>query len=286
MPQLLFAFIFNYFILLITVGAVITIYYPYSWYSYAIPFAILMVFALIGYSPIGCKILVLFMDRRKASNREIKQLKPILNDVLDRYNALYKGNYKIDEINIHIQESHELNAMALGYNNIIVTTGLYKTATDEQIHAVLAHEFAHLHYKDSVYNCSLMYINLINKVVLKIAYLLFDIWQFIMALLACIPIAGVVFILIMYLGYLFLFPFVLLNKLGDIGINLITNWNGRTVEYRADSLAGKLGYKKGLIEFLEIIESMQITKHSWWQRLQQSHPPTMFRIDRLDRLED
>ncbi|MEJ9251471.1 M48 family metalloprotease [Bacillus thuringiensis] len=77
---------------------------------------------------------------RRATKREVEQIKPILDDLCQRAG--------IQDLVLCVADEPFPNAYALGSKTVCVTKGLLKTANEEELAGILAHELGHLKYGD------------------------------------------------------------------------------------------------------------------------------------------
>ncbi|HDR5277533.1 TPA: M48 family metalloprotease [Bacillus thuringiensis] len=73
---------------------------------------------------------------RRATKREVEQRKPILDALCQRLG--------IQDLVLCVADEPFPNAYALGSKTICVTKGLLKTANEEELAGVLAHEIGHV----------------------------------------------------------------------------------------------------------------------------------------------
>lgn len=130
---------------------------------------LLYLFSLfIALSPIGESIIRWQLGCKKVTD-------PVIKERLDRifYEVYNKANISnpelVDDIEIFMTNDMYMNAFATGRKTICVTRGLYENLDDEQIEAVLAHEFSHILYKDTDLLLIIMVSNIIMNFVLIIA---------------------------------------------------------------------------------------------------------------------
>jgi Zn-dependent protease with chaperone function len=240
---------------------------------------------VIGISKIGHYILHFFLGGRNAIGREQAKLIPLLNEVITTVNNKKNTNYTPTNIRIKIKDIKEPNAQAFGKDTIIITDGLLKTANDEELTAVLAHELGHLYYKDSV----ILSATICGSIATKILVWLYGIYVIITTALATIttkitflketaPLAIVfaIFPIIIFL------PIIAFNWLGLRILNLCLLFMSRHYEYRADKFAKEMGYQTGLISFLEKVQETTEHDKGMLGKIFASHPAPMKRIGRLE----
>lgn len=244
---------------------------------------ILVTALLISVSPLGDRIVSLFLTTRKKSLREEQKINPLLEHIKD----LYRQKYGHDlDITVCVMDEPHIDGMSLGRQTTAISTGLLKTTSDNEITAILAHEAGHLHHKDSVLALALLVAGL-PTVLLN--YLLSGFFR--RSLGSSSGTASPIGLLIgsaLLILFLSLFAYyVVFWVMSFLVLWLIrifeisTQWK---IEYRADKFALQLGYAPALIELFERIEDEDI-RHStgFLSKYFYSHPPTALRIDRLER---
>jgi len=174
------------------------------------------------------------------------------------------------------------NAFAIGKNTLILSRTLYETASDEELAAVIAHEFAHLHNGDSHKLGIALGVSIIS---LTIAAVSGFILTFTTELAKNAKEAGgyVIFfgiVFIVFAAFFRLFVWV-----GNGILRLVMLFVGRKQEYEADKFAVKAGYGAGMVAFLDKIKNMEFGKATHIiARIYDTHPPIMLRIGELEKL--
>ena len=222
------------------------------------------------------------------------RLEPLFDEV---YNAAKAENPELpDDIELYIQHENEPNACAMGRRTVCVTDGLL-SYSDNQIRAVLAHEFGHLAHKDTDLLCVM---NVANS---------FIHWffVFIWIVLGIIKVIEIIITFLFHiitgtkprlLGIIFnaLFTFImfgtvkLAEKLWNVIGNTFLMMSARGSEFRADLYAKKLGYADELIEFFETLPDAYVGKRTpaklFFSKLTtigHSHPATWRRIENVNK---
>lgn len=278
-------FIFNGFIL----GCFYNIAYAFTnlastktglipeWVFYTLGYVTSGVFTLIGISAIGHAFIRLFIGARKPIQREKQKFEPLLIEVLEKMNSIMHTDFKIENMHILIKDVKEPNAQALGSDTIIITDGLLKMASDDELKGVLAHEVGHLYYKDSVILIAILF----GSFATRVCAFLTIIYTAILSVLT--EFKGYAILLVfLVVPILFLLPLVAINWVGQKLLNLSLLFMGRRYEYRADKLAKDLGYEIGLISFLEKVQAVNEHDNSFLGRIVATHPVPMKRIGRLE----
>lgn len=252
----------------------------YEWILWDAAFVISAALTIIGYTRFATFAISIFIPGRKMVGREKARIEPLLSDVIINNNKEYGTSYRLEDFRIKISDEKIVNALALGYNTIIINRGALDAFNDEQLRAILAHEMGHLFYRDSVRSVSLIFSSFATRVVMWVysLYLVFATafsknakgeHASAMALASWIPV-------------LFFLPVIFLNWIGTRVFNLLNMTMSRGAEYRADAFAASLGYKADMISALEVMDSISITDNSFISKLMATHPAPMQRIGALE----
>lgn len=253
-------------------------YWEYAMMGYGT--AVLL--TLLGVSKVGHAFLKLFLGGRDPIGRERKIIDPLLKTVLETANRKKDSTFTVENIHLLIKDTKEPNALAFGYNTIMLTDGLLKTSDEEELKAVIAHEVGHLYYKDSVTLIAIIFGNFATRVCMWIYAIYSAITTFIMAVSSRIGGVGGIFILLLFVPVLVLLPVVIINWIGQKILGYTLLWHGRKTEYRADLFADELGFGKGLIGYLEKVNMITESDNSFFGRIASTHPAPMKRIGRLE----
>jgi len=222
------------------------------------------------------------------------------------FNEVYEKARKLnpsisDNIRLFIQkESAEANAFAVGRRSICVSGGLL-VLPDEQIKAILAHEFGHLANKDTDLNLVVNIANLFMNFLFLIGWAVLIFYKIVCWILSLImglagETAGAITGKLMELVFT-LMSFVLIrlvqyiwNIIGSLFIKLAS----RGAEYEADEFAYNLGYGEDLTAFFKTLpDSVHRRGIAGFGRLIRNtvealatlgdtHPATWKRIERLE----
>ena len=102
--------------------------------SFLIVFIVYAVSLIIGFSPLGEKLLrLLNRIRSLETKRETEYLQPLFDEVYERAKEKYK---KLKKIEICVIDNMTVNAIALGRRTIAVTKGAIQTFTEDELKAV------------------------------------------------------------------------------------------------------------------------------------------------------
>lgn len=237
-------------------------------------FAILLYFisVVIALSPIGEWILRLQTGSKALKRREhLDRLMPLFNDVYGKAVALYPAISK--NIKLYINEEESYNAFATGRNTITINRGLLQ-CSDDQIKAVLAHEFAHLAHKDT----DLLLLITVGNFIVNAVFLFIRAVAFVVGIAVSIAnesIGGVIttFLIDIVLG-------LMMRLWTKVGVLLVLHSN-RNQEFIADKFAYELGFGNDLAFVIDNYRS-QPSKGPW-AALMSSGPSI---DDRIAKLQD
>jgi len=235
----------------------------FKWPALALGAAIIILSTRAGDVIIG-----LCLPTRKQALREQQKLDP----ALERLRAVYQDKFGLAmSPKAYVMDLPDINGLAFGRKTIAVSSGLLKTAHDEEIAGVLAHEIGHLHHRDSFFSVAIMaaaYPVYILSILMG-AFFFFTWGIGLVALLCFAPI----FAALCLGGWLLIGLDMLLEK--------VIRW---PLEYKADLFAAEMGYAPALISLFERIEDEDVRgQEGFLAKYAYSHPPTALRIDRLER---
>jgi len=255
-------------------------------------FEYIMVKDFIGILPIiyGCSLFLVTLPFGETILRLKTKASPIKGlgntRIINLFNEVYSLAIKKSKIRLsrHVKlyfiNDNSINASALGFRTLIINTGILN-CSDNQIKAILFHEFSHLIEQDSIHNV----IFKLGNIVLLFFYLVLRTILFLIAY--CFT--GVIFLILEkneddYNPSKKVNTFF--NKTVDKAYNL---WNlfGQVIcmhtlrlgEYIADDFAKKCGYGKELSDILMLGKSKEFLGAN---ELLLTHPPVEKRIERLN----
>ncbi len=247
--------------------------------SFLIVFVVYAVSLIIGFSPLGEKLLrLLNRVRPLETKRETEYLQPLFDEVYARSKEKYK---RLRKIEICVIDNMTVNAMALGRRTIAVTKGAMQTFTEEELKVIMGHEVAHLVHGDTM---ACMYA-IIGNGILSVFVLLARLF---LLLLDWVQSAfngkrGFLSILILLLKLYFEFSIWLLN----FGLQVILSVNSRKNEFQADMFSYAIGYDSDMIEALYLLEKISLGDNSTIiQKMIASHPRITLRIKKLEELDE
>jgi heat shock protein HtpX len=223
----------------------------------------------IALSPIGEFILRYQTGSKKITRKEFRdRIEPLFNKVYEK--ARQKDPSLPDDIQLFINYDNSPNAFATGRKTVCVTQGLL-ALPDEEIEAILAHEFAHLSHKDTD---MLLVISVGNLIVTGI-FLFIRI------------VSGIALAIASRRAWVALAVDGLLAGLmwvwTKIGVLLVLA-SSRNNEYEADRFAMEIGYGSQLASALDKLTGYEAPKVGLWRALHSSHPETHDRIGKLQEL--
>lgn len=250
------------------------------------PAGLLGAVIIIMSTPIGDMIIGLFLATRKQTLRDEEKLSPILGMLKDRYKEKFG-------LSIHpktlVMDLPGIDGLAYGRRAMAVSTGLLKTAQDEEIAGILAHEIGHLHHRDGFFNIAFLVASIpfytIQYFLGGVVFSMFirdeksDGGDFLFSLvLAIVLVAFLAYHASIFLG-LWVIGWPIIGAI--ILLQRSIQW---PIEYKADRFAAEMGFAPALISLFERIEDEDVRgQEGFLAKYAYSHPPTALRIDRLER---
>lgn len=247
--------------------------------SFLIVFVVYAVSLIIGFSPLGEKLLrLLNRVRPLETKRETEYLQPLFEEVYARSKEKYK---RLRKIEICVIDNMTVNAMALGRRTIAVTKGAMQTFTEEELKAVMGHEVAHLVHGDTMACIYAIIGNGILSVFVLLARLFLLLLDWIQTVFN--GKRGFLSILILLLKLYFEFSIWILN----FGLQVILSVNSRKNEFKADMFSYAIGYDSDMIEALYLLEKISLGDNSSIiQKMIASHPRITLRIKHLEEFDE
>ena len=245
--------------------------------------------ATVALSPVGEWLFRLFNGCKKIEDPEIlNRLEPLFMEVKERAKSRH-SDFIIDEgITLYIRDDDDINAFAMGRRTVCVTYGLL-SLSDEQIKAVLGHEFGHLATHDTDLTLLITVGNFIITAIVTVIRIGLAIYNFIVSVVAAF--AGDEGALVGALNSLAsLITTLCINGLmwlwTQLGILLVMK-SSRDAEFEADAFSCDLGYSEALLSFFRILDGFERRagkKESGdiFAALSASHPDTAKRIARIE----
>lgn len=226
-------------------------------------------------SDVGEWVMRLLEDvRHIATFTEKDRLLPIFDEVKNRAMTVTKNVE--NKVKLYIIDTPAINAYTIGKHTIAVTRGAMSFFDDEQIEAVIAHEFGHIANGDGQVS---MFVEIASSVYMYMVLAFTKLLAFIEALSEKTFIGS-------FVGFIKTIINLMLKYFLQVLVILVAS-NSRKTEYRADKFAYDLGYGDTLISALYSLYDMQISdKRSLAEKLEASHPKTAYRIEKLEALEE
>lgn len=258
----------------------------------AISIGIYIVIACLAISPVGETILRWQQGCKKIEDVEIlNRLEPLFMEVKETAQRKHPDMQVSDKITLYIREDDDINAFALGRKTVCVTTGLLN-CSDEQIKAVMGHEFGHLVTHDTDLILLITVGNFMIAATVTIIKLVILFWKLIFSLAglvlggsdgAIVRIGGAIATVLTIL-----FVDLVMWIWTKIGVLLVMK-SSRNAEYEADAFSCDLGYSEGLLSFLKLLQPAHVggsksvkSKLELFSVLSDSHPKTSLRIQRIE----
>ncbi|MFU8797323.1 MAG: M48 family metalloprotease [Gammaproteobacteria bacterium] len=286
MPLLLIL-AFNWFVMFFVLQIVVGFFHSVKQYEAFLlvgaSFLIVCGLAFLFNSSMGQWILRLISGARKTITREDTKLNPVIERVQDAI----KTTFGFEHLPVHVMvvDSPLPNAFAIGKQTLVVSRGLYETATEDELAGVIAHEFGHLHNGDSHKLGIALGVSLVSMVSAGVASIIAVFLQGFSKFFEAM--GGDAGKFLALFGYFFIFVaafFLLFVRLGNWMLKLSMLFVGRKQEYKADEFAVKVGFGSGLLSFLDKLKNMQFEEaKGLFARLYDTHPPTMIRIDAVEK---
>lgn len=247
--------------------------------SFLIVLIVYAVSLLIGFSPLGEKLLrLLNRVRPLETKRETEYLQPLFEEVYAHAKEKHKH---LRTIEIGIIDNMTVNAMALGRKTIAVTKGAMQTFTEDELKAVIGHEIAHLVHGDTMASIYAIVGNGILSVFVLIARLFLLLLDWIQS--AFTGKHSIFSALMLLIRLYFEFSIWIFN----FGLQVISSVNSRKNELQADLFSYAIGYDTDMIEALYLLEKISLGDNSSLiQKMTASHPRITLRIKHLEELDE
>lgn len=247
--------------------------------SFLIVFVVYAVSLIIGFSPLGEKLLrLLNRVRPLETKRETEYLQPLFDEVYARAKEKYK---RLRKIEICVIDNMTVNAMALGRRTIAVTKGATQTFTEDELKAIIGHEVAHLVHGDTMAFIYAIIGNGILSVFVLLARLCLLLLDWVQS--AFNGKRGFLSILMLILKLYFEISIWIFN----FGLQIILSVNSRKNEFKADMFSYAIGYDSDMIEALYLLEKISLGDNSTIiQKMVASHPRITLRIKKLEELDE
>jgi len=261
--------------------AVLSIFITNGWYAFAV--ALLLIAGWVGLcmTPFGTWLIRLQSDLRDPSEAERKRIEPIFQSVY-RKSAAQTRSLPSD-IQWFIHEDDSLNAFAAGAHTVALNTGLLASCRDDEIAAVLAHEFGHIAHRDALATELSVQSNSIAGLAKAVMILLIKLvgigLSFLFSFVSGDDLMGKFFDLIARCAAWF---FNLYISLIYTACTALSYASCRAQEYGADAYAADIGFGNPLIQVLSQFPTQTFSfKAEIAQMLYGTHPKSEDRIQRL-----
>lgn len=276
--------IFNGFILgvmLLISNIFLHIHFLNNQHAFLLGYIISAILSIIGYTKIANTLIEIFIFGRKPITKEENRITPIIKEIIDKINKTFKTKCKQEDIAIKITDSNIINTQALGHNKIIISNGCLKHFNDNQLTAILSHEFAHLYYKDSIRSTSFLLGSCATRILIYIFTISIIIQTALVNIIKKMK-NGVIFSILSCFPLLMFFPLIAFGWIGNkMFIILNAQLNKKNI-YRADCFTVNLGYKNELIEALEIISNFKVESNTFKDKIMSSDIPVKLRIRAIE----
>lgn len=262
-------------------------------------------FFLFGGWSLFLKLTIYFNSRKHLGREQESKLFILeqLSEVIKSINKTYTAKLNISDFNVKLIDFKDPNMWVYPNKTIVITTGfINKYGADKNVvRGVLAHEVGHVINKDLLVNALSLSSNLVNMVLILgyskvkngVLTKVKDIFSVILGVTNAIKIlmpigflfAGLYLSIVMTLLYIFIpliflmFAYVFFVTLIILPIDMSFS---RSAEYKADRVAARSGFSKGLLDFLynDLKTRPQSYGFSAW--IKSTHPVSFKRIDRIE----
>ena len=237
----------------------------------AIAWAILMAVILI-FSYLNTRVFVKIFN--KLTPLDEGELKTKIEALVDKIGFKVRGIYVMDAS----KRSTKLNAFFSGFGKnkeIVLFDTLIEKLEDEEILAVLAHEFGHAVHKD------------VARLLFQQA-LVFGLFGVLIAFVLSWETLATTFGLSeMTFGFALIMVFILASPL-EFVLGIITNYLSRVAEYKADAFSAKYVDKSYMVNALRKLAKenfSDLNPHSWFAFVYYSHPEMALRLEAVSKIE-
>lgn len=274
---------------------------------------IAVVYTVFAQSPIGVNITKHVLGVRPVmTDNEKSLLEPLHDEVFERIKDKFPNAIKRQ---LYMFDSADINAFCMNAgSDIAIHRGSTQTFNDEEMKALIAHEYAHSHYKDGLF--STLFVGV------QYGFIFLYVWPFIHNFRVFRDIVGsdnifawAFHAIILFLVFAF---YVLLIRLLTFPIRVVVNFilalfgtdlqgltekmleyghlfalqnvafmmMSKQQEYRADEFASYIGYKYGMLSVLELFHEMEYQPlFGVLNKVFAEHPATYKRIANVEKFE-
>ena len=238
------------------------------------------IFAGFALTPVGESFFRFLQGCRSPIRQEEERLQPLFNDVCAA------ADIDPSKYALFVSDDKFPNAFAMGRKTICVTRSLLKGFTDDELHGVLAHELGHHVNGDTIRSIVFYMITLVGQVIMWGGWLVTKVLSIFTAIgrqsarpddpAVLFQVFAKILWALMWLFQVFVWiPIFIGSCVGS-----------RSHEFRSDLYAAQLGYKDGLLSFLNKILDFDGHPQGFLGLLYRTHPKTGDRIRRLEDLEE
>ena len=181
----------------------------------------------------------------------------------------------MDDYNLYVCNSKDLNAFAVGNNNIAVTVPLLTNLQTNEIAGILAHEMGHIQNRDT--NTTLL-----TSTMGSFGNLVIRIYSYITVVLQIISFIPIIGWLTAIISWFFVIQIWVFQLVMQLPLYLITLFSSREDEYEADQYACEIGLGIDLYNGLDCITQGEEQK-GFAERILSSHPGTKQRLERIEK---
>lgn len=231
----------------------------------------------VALSPVGEAILRWQNKCKKIKNPKIqKRIEPLFQEVYQQ--ARLKDPTISENVKFFLSPDPSPNAFATGRKTVCITRGLLELS-DNEIKAVLAHEFGHLSNKDTDVILVVAVGNMLITGILTVVSAIVNLFLLISKIFSKKDEIDGAAIFFKIINFAFIALSFIWTKLGV----LLCMHSSRKNEFAADAFAVELGYCDDLVEALTTIDEGDYeSSKGLWASLQSSHPETCDRVDEME----
>ena len=246
-------------------------------YFYYVGFGLNGGIALLALMPFSHHLIKLFTNSRTLLVNEQNKIRPLLNEVLQQ--AQIQGKL-LQEPTVLISDKKLAYAKALGTTTIIFTSGLLNS-DGEELKAVLAQQLGYIYHKGGVVLLTVMF----TSGIMYILQYLYKVYHLIGSSIAKILGTGsIVWYLLDLVLIIFFSPIIILNwvrvQLINLGFVLVFN----RYDYLADKFACDIGYRIGLISYLDKLRMLHKPKANFSGQVLAKQTSPIKRIRKLENI--
>lgn len=235
----------------------------------AIALALLLSTTILSYFPFMQRYLCYVNGCRTPSAEEKLLLENIVRKLCDH------SGENPNKYNLYIKNDNELNAFAIGTNNICVHRGLLYNFSASEIAGIVAHEMGHIENGDTTYSIGMYAMSSATNMVLSIYLFFVRILSFFMI----VPFVGWIIAIFVWFVQIQIF---IIQFLLNIPLSLITLFGSRKQEYAADKYAYDIGLGRELyIALSKLKQAYGEKKQGFFSSLWSTHPGTDNRLIKL-----